>query len=65
MSVKELNAFIEEVVNVKAIVNFSDTRKFDVSISILVIDKAQSELVWTPVVALRAGLKNTVGHSLS
>jgi UDP-glucose 4-epimerase len=59
-SLNELLATIERIVGRNIRVKFSPSRRFDVPVNILSIDRAREQLKWSPKVGLEEGIERTV-----
>ncbi len=57
LSINQIIAEIERVVNRKLEINFKSGRKFDISKSILDISRAATQLSWRPQVDFSEGLQ--------
>ncbi|HEH9440953.1 TPA: NAD-dependent epimerase/dehydratase family protein [Aeromonas sobria] len=56
-SLNEIISTIESVTNCRAIVNYSDSRAFDIPVNILNINKAKNLSGWSPKVNLETGIE--------
>ncbi|HEA3090938.1 TPA: NAD-dependent epimerase/dehydratase family protein [Aeromonas salmonicida] len=56
-SLNEIISTIERVTNCRAIVNYSDSRDFDIPVNILNINKAKNLSGWSPKVTLENGIE--------
>jgi UDP-glucose 4-epimerase len=58
-SLLEVIGAIEKVLSTKIKINYKQSRRFDVSISVLSIERARNILKWTPSISFENGLQRT------